>query len=65
MSEPETEAKPAADEVEVTPDMVRAGVAEIATYNTDFEDDEDAVTRIYVAMELARRALSSERTPAR
>jgi hypothetical protein len=40
----------APDEIEVTEEMIEAGVAEIATYNLDFESREEAVERIFVAM---------------
>jgi hypothetical protein len=50
------------DEIEVTPEMVRAGVAEIAGFYWDTEDSEDAVRRIFDAMISSRRI--SEKTQA-
>ena len=37
-------------EIEVTPEMIEAGIAELARYNPEYESDEKAVTRIYEAM---------------
>jgi hypothetical protein len=45
-----------APEIEITPEMIAAGVNEIASYNLDFESREDAVARIYEAMFLASRS---------
>ena len=42
------------DEVEVTPEMIRAGAAELALYSDDYESKEDAAARIFEAMWLAR-----------
>ena len=38
------------DDIEITPEMIEAGVVELSYFNRDFEDDADAVTRIYSAM---------------
>ena len=38
-------------EIEVTPEMIEAGVYELITFDSRFEDDESAVLRIYKAME--------------
>jgi hypothetical protein len=48
---------------EVTSAMVRAGCAELATYNDDFESTEDAVKRIYLAMRAADRLSQDRRWP--
>jgi hypothetical protein len=37
-------------EIEITPEMIEAGVMELETFNADFEMEEDAVTRIFHAM---------------
>jgi hypothetical protein len=41
--------------IEVTPEMIRAGVAEIAGFYWDTEDSADAVRRIFEAMMSSRR----------
>jgi hypothetical protein len=38
-------------DIEVTPVMVEAGCRELMIFNHDYESDDDAVTRIYRAME--------------
>lgn len=38
------------DEIEVTPEMIEAGVTELVGYNDDFESAEDAIRRIWQAM---------------
>jgi hypothetical protein len=38
-------------EIEVTPEMVEAGVDVLSGFNTDFETLEGCVERIYIAME--------------
>jgi hypothetical protein len=47
---PTREAMSPETEIEVTPEMVEAGVAEISNYNLDFETREEAVMRIFTAM---------------
>lgn len=44
--------RPAPDcgEIEVTPEMIEAGAAELADYDERFEFREDAVMRIFLAM---------------
>jgi hypothetical protein len=42
------------DGIEITPEMIEAGVEELSSYNLDFESMEDAVTRIYREMVLAQ-----------
>jgi hypothetical protein len=38
------------DEIEITPEMTEAGTRELCSFNRDYEDDADAVARIYRAM---------------
>jgi hypothetical protein len=38
------------DEIEVTPEMIEAGAAELARYTTVFDTLEDGVERIFRAM---------------
>jgi hypothetical protein len=38
------------DEIEITPEMIKAGVRAVAGYNPEFELDEDFVMRLYRAM---------------
>ena len=38
------------DEIDVTPEMIKAGVAELCTYNLDYETREEAAIRIFEAM---------------
>ena len=45
----ETERETEAD-IEITPEMIRAGVSELVTFNHDFESEESAVERIFHAM---------------
>lgn len=47
-------------EVEITPEMVKAGVEALYQHNPDFEAEEDAVSRIYRAMHEARWAARSQ-----
>ena len=42
------------DKIEVTEEMIQAGVRELSTYSPSFEMIEDAVARVYAAMERAR-----------
>jgi hypothetical protein len=49
------------DEIEVTPEMIEAGVAELKHFNPDFDRAEDAVRWIFEAMELNSRARSRTR----
>ena len=37
-------------DIEVTPEMIEAGVSELVRFNPDFEREEDAVHRIFQAM---------------
>jgi hypothetical protein len=41
------------EEVEITPEMIEAGEIELHLFDRDFEDDRDAVVRIYAAMRKA------------
>ncbi len=43
-----------ADKIEITEEMIEAGVSELVGYSDKYESEEDAVIRIYRAMELAR-----------
>ena len=47
--------KPAEGEIEVTPEMVEAGGVELAWRGDWSRSDDEVLTRIYRAMELARR----------
>lgn len=47
-------------EVEITPEMREVGCRELRSFNWDYEDDEEAVERIYRAMECARRPSNNE-----
>jgi hypothetical protein len=38
--------------IEITPEMIEAGVAQLLGFNRDFESEEDAVMRIYMAMRI-------------
>lgn len=48
-------------EVEITPEMIEAGMLEISSYNTDFETMEEAVARIFIAMIEACNGSAKER----
>lgn len=39
-----------ADEIEITPEMERAGVSELVRFNPDYESEPAAVRRIFAAM---------------
>ena len=41
-------------EIEITPEMIEAGLAEFFAYDSRFQSEEEAVKRIYGAMEKAR-----------
>jgi hypothetical protein len=43
------------DEIEITPEMIEAGIGELVAWNLDFHSEEDGVIRIYTAMTKARR----------
>jgi hypothetical protein len=36
--------------IEITREMIEAGSAELRTFNHDFDDSDDVVVRIYLAM---------------
>ena len=42
------------NEIEITPEMVEAGVSEFVKFDRRFDDEEDAVGNIYIAMEKVR-----------
>lgn len=44
----------ALEEVEITPEMIEAGVAELCGFNPDDDSKALAATRIFLAMEEAR-----------
>lgn len=39
-----------ADEIEITPEMIRAGVQALSEFDPRFESESDAVARIFSAM---------------
>jgi hypothetical protein len=43
------------EEIEVTPEMIEAGIRRLCTFDIRFGDDEDLVVVIYEAMETIRR----------
>jgi len=43
------------DEIEITPEMIEAGLHEFYTYDSRFDPEEDAVSRIFRAMIQALR----------
>jgi hypothetical protein len=49
------------DETGVTPEMVRAGVMAMADFDPRFESEEDAVTKIFFAMDRERSKWMSRR----
>lgn len=42
-----------AEEIEITPEMIRAGARELALYSDDYESKADAVSRIFTQMAVA------------
>ena len=52
----------AGDKIEITPEMIDAGAAEIMCYDRDYERVSDVARRVYLAMAAAR--LSKARVPA-
>jgi hypothetical protein len=50
LSEMVERAAHAADEIEITPEMIRAGARELLRFDPRYESGEDAVERIYAAM---------------
>ena len=50
-----------AGEIQVTPEMIQAGVSELARFHLDFEDEASAVERIYRAMCASRFIAFSNR----
>jgi hypothetical protein len=46
----------------VTPEMVLAGITELCKFNRDFEQEKDAVLRIYLAMRAKAVSAASEGT---
>jgi len=50
-------AESCADEIEITPEMIDAGAAEVEVYNPDFCSASDKAEAVYLAMEIARRSI--------
>ena len=50
IADPATEA-----EVEITPEMIEAGICALVSYSSYFELEEDGVRKIYIAMVNAKR----------
>lgn len=48
-------------EIEITPEMIKAGVCALVAFNPDFESDRDAAVRIYLAMREHQRSEGTER----
>ncbi len=48
------ESSPTTDEIEVTPEMVEAGMTELARYRYDHGNEEEVLAAIFRAMEAAR-----------
>jgi hypothetical protein len=46
-------------EIEIGPDMIDAGIAELWNYDPQFSNERDVVAAIYKAMALLERRLSS------
>jgi hypothetical protein len=46
-------------EIEITEEMIKAGLAEFRAYDRRFVSDEEAVKAIYLAMEETRRVIPS------
>jgi hypothetical protein len=42
------------EEIEITEEMIEAGIAKLMSWNHRFDSEEDAVTRIYLAMVKAK-----------
>ena len=53
----------AQQEFSVTDEMLRAGVDEFSTYDDRFETAEDAVLRVYMAMERIRKLTRTGKSP--
>lgn len=46
------------DEVEVTPEMIKAGALELSRFNSNYQSLEDGAERIFLAMEMAHQKRS-------
>lgn len=42
------------DEIEITPEMVEAGLAELVAFDPEYDEGQDFVRRVFRAMEAAR-----------
>jgi hypothetical protein len=51
------------EEIKITPEMVDAGRAALRIFDRDFEDDRDAIKRIYLAMRRAENPSKQKSTP--
>jgi hypothetical protein len=51
-----------ADEIEITPEMIDAGLNELALYEPGWDAGSDVVRAIYTAMEKARLQVAAART---
>jgi hypothetical protein len=49
------------EEIEITPEMIKAGILAYVSYDSRFEELEDVVPRVYKAMEAVRNAALAER----
>ena len=49
--------------VEITPEMIKAGVGALCAYDSEFESREEGVTHIYRSMTEARLRNSEELAP--
>ena len=53
--------KPTEDDIEITPEMIKAGVTAFLNFDSRFESEVEAVMDIYKAMVTARYHHSSEK----
>jgi len=47
------------DEIEITPEMVKAGTHEFCAFDSRFEDVSSVVTKIFIAMNHAKHEVSA------
>ena len=62
MAEMYDSGRSAGDEIEVTPEMIEAGLSELMSFNRERDIYEEKVRSIYLAMARARRPLSKSLT---
>jgi hypothetical protein len=48
---------PTDDDIEITPEMLKAGAEAVAAYDERFEQPTDCANEVYLAMERARRGI--------